>query len=193
MPKVVPEYRAQAKARIVEAAHTVFHRKGFGRTSLADIAREVGVSKGALYVYFPNKTALLQAVQTSSREEIRARLALLLDAGDVAEGLASLGDLAIDRTADPGVFHDLVIEAARNPALRRALVEDEREDSKVIQAFLRELSARGRIPKVKDVETTASILIAIFAGTIFGTIRLGHDPKDAHRFLVRAFRQVLRT
>lgn len=193
MPKVVPEYRAQAKARIIEAARAVFARKGIARTSMEDIAREVGVSKGAIYVYYPSKASLLEAIQSASREEIRVRLGALLDKGDVAEGLARLAEEAMERVVDPSLYNDLIVEATRNEELRQALIRDQREDTKVIQWFFRELKRRGRLPRVTDVETTADIVIALFIGTIFGTNQLGRNPSEARRFLVRALRQVLGT
>ena len=37
----------------------VFLRKGFHKATMDDIARETGLSKGALYLYFPSKENLL--------------------------------------------------------------------------------------------------------------------------------------
>jgi AcrR family transcriptional regulator len=44
---------------IGKVACTLFTRKGYFETSLEDIAAEARISKGALYHYFPSKTALL--------------------------------------------------------------------------------------------------------------------------------------
>jgi AcrR family transcriptional regulator len=60
MPKVVPEYKDLAKKRIIEAAYTIFYKKGFHSSTMDDIAKEVGVSKGTLYSYFNSKEELLQ-------------------------------------------------------------------------------------------------------------------------------------
>jgi AcrR family transcriptional regulator len=193
MPRVVPEYRQQAKARILEAAHAVFHRQGFSQTSMADIAKEVGVSKGALYVYFPNKTALLTEIQAAGREKIREKLRPLLERGDIAEELARMTDEAIEEIGDPGIYSELMIAASRSEEVRKALQDDQREDTKVIVGFFRELKARGRLPKVKDVDTTAEIVIALFIGTILGTMHWGRDRAESHRFLVKALRQILGT
>jgi AcrR family transcriptional regulator len=43
---------------LVHAAASVFSRQGFRRTQMADIAREVGLSAGALYGYVEGKEAL---------------------------------------------------------------------------------------------------------------------------------------
>ena len=47
---------------IIEAADRLFTRFGFRRTSMDDIAREAGVAKGTLYLYFVSKEALFRAL-----------------------------------------------------------------------------------------------------------------------------------
>jgi TetR/AcrR family transcriptional regulator len=46
---------------VLRQAATSFNAKGFHATSLADVAAALGVTKAALYHYFPNKNALLAA------------------------------------------------------------------------------------------------------------------------------------
>src|ERR1700694_5396409 len=53
-------HEAKREALLREAA-AAFNRQGFHATSLDDIARNLGVTKAALYHYFPNKNAVLQA------------------------------------------------------------------------------------------------------------------------------------
>jgi AcrR family transcriptional regulator len=47
------------RGQILDAALTVFANKGFAGASMRDIAREVGVTEGLLYHYFPSKDELL--------------------------------------------------------------------------------------------------------------------------------------
>ena len=53
-------YEAKREALLREAA-SAFNRQGFHATSLEDIAQRLGVTKAALYHYFPNKQTLLMA------------------------------------------------------------------------------------------------------------------------------------
>jgi TetR/AcrR family transcriptional regulator len=53
-------HEAKREALLREAA-AAFNRQGIHATSLDDIARNLGLTKAALYHYFPNKNALLQA------------------------------------------------------------------------------------------------------------------------------------
>ncbi|HRX34887.1 MAG TPA: TetR/AcrR family transcriptional regulator [Aestuariivirga sp.] len=51
--------REQSREEILDAARRVLLRSGVAATTLEAVAKEVGVSKTALYYYFPSKDALL--------------------------------------------------------------------------------------------------------------------------------------
>lgn len=59
------KFRRRAEARpdeVLDAALSVFVEKGFSATKVDDIARQAGVSKGTVYLYFPSKEALLEGI-----------------------------------------------------------------------------------------------------------------------------------
>ena len=62
MPKVVPEYKEEARSRILNAANKVFAEKGYHEATMEDIAKRLGVSKGAIYLYFSSKEDLFEAM-----------------------------------------------------------------------------------------------------------------------------------
>jgi AcrR family transcriptional regulator len=47
---------------VLEQAAQLFARKGFANTSLQDVAEAIGLSRPALYYYYPSKNALLAAM-----------------------------------------------------------------------------------------------------------------------------------
>ena len=51
--------RNRSREEILTAARTVLLREGIAGITLDAVAKEVGVSKTALYYYFPSKDALL--------------------------------------------------------------------------------------------------------------------------------------
>lgn len=60
-----PRWRRRKDARpqeIIAAALDVFAERGFAAARLDDVAVRAGVSKGTLYLYFPNKEELFKAV-----------------------------------------------------------------------------------------------------------------------------------
>lgn len=62
--KLAPRQRGedQTRWRILAVAAECFAGHGYAATSIRDIAREVGVTVGAIYVHFPSKERLLVAV-----------------------------------------------------------------------------------------------------------------------------------
>ena len=75
--------RADSQARtrqlVLEAAERLFLANGFGATSLEDIAREAGFSKGAVYSNFAGKTDLFFAIVEQQFVELAARSAQAVD------------------------------------------------------------------------------------------------------------------
>ena len=49
-------------SEILEAAMTIFARKGFAAARMEDIAKEAGVTKGTIYLYFENKEAVFKSL-----------------------------------------------------------------------------------------------------------------------------------
>ena len=65
-PKSTPcRWRRRKEARpeeILEAALELFTEKGYTATRMDDVARQAGISKGTLYLYFNNKEAIFHSV-----------------------------------------------------------------------------------------------------------------------------------
>lgn len=60
------ELHQSKREALLREAVAAFNQKGFHATSLDDIAQSMGVTKAALYYYFPNKHALLQEAFTEA-------------------------------------------------------------------------------------------------------------------------------
>ena len=60
-----PKFRRRAAERpdeVLDAALALFSERGFSRTRVEEIATRAGLSKAAVYLYFPSKQALLQGL-----------------------------------------------------------------------------------------------------------------------------------
>ena len=62
MVRRTKEDAQETRNRILDAAVEVFNRNGVAETSLNDIAREAGVTRGAIYWHFANKVAMFDAM-----------------------------------------------------------------------------------------------------------------------------------
>lgn len=81
MPEREPTFRQQQAAlrreQILETALRLFAEQGFAATSTRQIAREVGVTEGLIFHYFPSKEALFSAILDSGHS-FRGELGVLL-------------------------------------------------------------------------------------------------------------------
>ena len=90
--KLAPRLRVedQTRWRILTAAAERFADQGYAATSIRDIARDVGVTVGAIYVHFPSKDRLLVAVSEEGIGRIgRAVDAAVADVDGAWERLAA--------------------------------------------------------------------------------------------------------
>lgn len=110
---------------IVEAARAAFVANGFSDTRIDDIAARAGVSKGLVYVYFPSKEALFEAVVRSTVLPILDRAAVLIEADDSMAAatqlrvmLATIYREMVD-TDRRRLLHMIIAESPRFPEMAR--------------------------------------------------------------------------
>lgn len=77
------ERTAATTSSVVAAARDLFARQGWAGTSMEEVARAAGVTKGGLYHHFKDKTALLAAVYED--QERRSVQHLLERSGELAD------------------------------------------------------------------------------------------------------------
>lgn len=73
------EKQVEREARILEAAAQLFAHYGFDKTTVSEIAREAGVSKGAIYLHFDSKEMLLEALLQRELAAYTERWLALID------------------------------------------------------------------------------------------------------------------
>jgi AcrR family transcriptional regulator len=71
----VPETKEESvKARILRVARNLIAQQGIYKTSLAEISREAGISRGTLFYYFPSKQDLLYQIMEESIQELTEKV-----------------------------------------------------------------------------------------------------------------------
>lgn len=85
MPRVIkhPEIRRE---QLLDISARLFAERGYERTTVEDVIRQAGLSKGAFYYYYPSKEALLEALATRIASRALAGLQPVLE----AEGLTAV-------------------------------------------------------------------------------------------------------
>lgn len=153
--------------QILDAARPLFTRYGFDKTSVEDIAREAGISKGAIYLSFSSKQAVFDRLVTIESEQLVQDLFDRLDHDP--EGytifnvyrysLTSLMQnplLSALYTRNRAVMGTYVMRMADQtpPALTFSFGED----------FVRQFQQAGMIDPNVDATALAYILVAIRYG-----------------------------
>jgi len=158
------------RTRILEAAETRFRRLGFGKTTMAEIAGDVGMSAGNLYRYFENKEeigAVIAARCLTSVEEAGRKIVRRPD-------LAASERLALFFLTAMRVLHDYAFNQATIHELV-AFVSDKRWDiierhMQAIHALIADILAQGNASgefDIADVPATAWTVKAACKGFLY--------------------------
>jgi AcrR family transcriptional regulator len=100
-----------SRAEIRSAAERLIAERGVGGTSLAEIARQAGVSPGTLYYYYPNKTDLVLDIAERHMSELTSRFrdhARAVGAEGLAEVLAALVEGILSDETRSSLHHHLL-------------------------------------------------------------------------------------
>ena len=103
--------RAATRARLTETARRLFAEQGFDQVSQADLVREAGLTRGALYHHFDGKEGVFAAVYADLQQHITARIVEAAERESTAWDALAAGCLAflracLDTEVQRIVLHD---------------------------------------------------------------------------------------
>lgn len=79
MARKTKEEAEKTRQQILNAALDVFYEKGYSRSTLVDIAQQIGLTKGAIYWHFKSKVALFLGLGQEMEERMKLELGDLYD------------------------------------------------------------------------------------------------------------------
>ncbi len=170
---------------LLAAALALFVEKGYAATRTEQVAQRAGVSKGTLYLYYPSKEELLQAVIS---HYLSAPIAAgAAQAAEHAGGSAELlGTLLVDwwqtlyDSPAAGVFKLVITEVGNFPALGAHYA---REVVEPAHALLSQVIRRGIADgefRAVDVDSTVQSLVFPLVMVCLHRHSLGTCPIDWH-------------
>jgi AcrR family transcriptional regulator len=127
------EKKARTRAQLIDAAATVFARRGYVAASLDEVAEEAGLTKGAVYSNFASKEELFQAViDARFNEPMKHAADVIESSAGSTEELAMAGARAFVGVVEQEreVFLlalEMNIHVARHPELAPAYAAARRE------------------------------------------------------------------
>lgn len=118
------QIKAMRPGEILDSAFEEFVRNGYAGARLEDVARRLGLTKGALYLYFPSKAELFKAVVRSCVQPILADVEQLVSGftGSTSDLLRALVDSSyrqvVENRREREMVRLLMAEGAKHPELR---------------------------------------------------------------------------
>jgi AcrR family transcriptional regulator len=156
-----PDRSARTRAALVSAARPLFAERGFAGVGTEAIVRAAGVTRGALYHQFADKTELFAAVCEAIEEDLAIRLGdriAVAAATDPIE-LMRLGAYAwLDACAEPEVQQVVLLDGPAVLGWQRWREIGMRHGLGLVERLLAHAIEVGRIPP-QPVSALAHVLV----------------------------------
>ena len=187
------ERAAETREALIEAARPLFSAQGFAEVALETIVRAAGVTRGALYHHFADKTELFAAVFEKVEGEVAARMGEAIAASnqtDPVEIMRLGADFWLDVCSDPEVQRIVLVDAPAVLGWTRWTEIGDRYNTGMVRALLTNAVETGRIPPQPIEATVLTILGAMREATLYVARAEDHDQarKDAGAVMNRLIR-----
>jgi AcrR family transcriptional regulator len=188
-PGLSPSAQQRAQ-QIVDAASRVMCRKGYGGTTMKDIAAEAGITPGLIHYYFDSKEDLLLAVARSLCEHMR---------GDAEEAFAAAGEQPpiarayaaleatkahLSRPDQQRLLMETITLSLAEPRMKQQLTALYEDLIETTSAMVDELNHQVPTPLPVPVRDYASVIVATIDGLALQKLL---DPTRDEDALYRAF------
>jgi AcrR family transcriptional regulator len=176
-----PKFKRRAAARpdeVLDAALELFTKQGFATTTVDEIASKAGISKGAVYNYFPSKKAILEGLVRRAVEPVIEKASEVMGSsdGDPRPLIRQIMQMFLSVLSDPNAFSVPILvirEAVNAPDIAQIYRTQVLE--KVVPKFaaMIERGVEGGHIRAVDAELTVRsvmgpLLLHIILAKVFG-------------------------
>jgi AcrR family transcriptional regulator len=168
----------QTRQRLLDAAQTIFTKKGYVAASVEDIAAAAGYTRGAFYSNFRGKSELLIELLSRDHERMQADLEAIFEENATREQmearvLAYYRQLHRDNECFL-LWVEAKLQASRDAKFRARFNAFAHEKREQMAAYIRTFSERVGTPLPLPAETLALGLMSLCDGVQFFRVS---DPK----------------
>jgi AcrR family transcriptional regulator len=194
-----PGTAADTRQVIIDAALDCFRQHGLRKTTIVDIAHVAGLSRGTIYQYFRDKSAIVEACAESTSHRFYREMAKAMDRGSSLEEKLSLAAVFVSRARrflEPREMYfdeeEVSLLLTKNSAVLL------RECVDFVAPYINAAKLTGEVRKDLDMQAAgewyARILFSLFS-TPASTLDM-EDPEVVRKFVsdhvVRGFAQATR-
>jgi AcrR family transcriptional regulator len=161
---VTPE---ETRRRLIQAAGRVFAERGYEGARIADIAREAGLSSGAIYAHYGSKAELLlEATRSHGADELNQ----LLDGNElmsIPDVLLALGETIERRSrTDGSLLAEAIVAARRDPEVAAVLADHVGQSEGFFASLIRHAQRRGDMDPEVAPDAVARLCFMIALGSL---------------------------
>ena len=185
-----PRADQETRERILDAAHTVFLRKGTASSRTQEIAAEAGVNKALVHYYFGTKAALADAIFERALGTLIPRIfGILADPSrSIEEKVPAIVREQIDFHSTRPYFAGYLLSElhAQPQRISRLMVRNGRVPLDVIRRQLREAAKAGTIRRISAEQFVVNLMgLLIFPFAIRPALgeMLSLDASRWHAFI----------
>ena len=170
--KRTKEEAALTRKVLIDAALNVFSHKGYAQTTLEEVAKAAGVTRGAIYWHFGNKFEMFHAVLQELYKKAGARVKKIIDSDQ--RPLSKLHHLMreffliVSNEEEFGIIEEVQLFKTRKGEEFSRLYKDHVVNVKAMRGLLtgliREGIAAGEFDSRLDPEVTIVALLSYIAG-----------------------------
>lgn len=157
------EKALETKTRIYNAAVELMERKGFEKSTIADISKKAGVSVGAFYHYFISKNDILAEIFRKIDEYFSTQVIPGLKNESSLEQIVEYFDHYAKFNVASGVE---MTRELFNPKIK-LFIKKGRPMQTLLQALIRKGQEKGEIRADEDPEELARFLLIMARGVVF--------------------------
>jgi AcrR family transcriptional regulator len=172
------ERAAETREALIAAARPLFAAQGFVEVALETIVRAAGVTRGALYHHFADKTELFAAVFEQVEGEVATRMGEAIAASNQTDPIEVMrlgADFWLDACSDPEVQRIVLVDAPAVLGWTRWTEIGDRYNTGMVRALLTNAVETGRIPPQPIEATVLTILGAMREATLYVARAEDHD------------------
>jgi AcrR family transcriptional regulator len=172
MPRVPEAYIESRRRDIILAARRAFLEQGMHEATMAEIAREAGITPGAIYRYFPSKEELAHACCSENADAVHHIWEGYRPGDDPMDGMAAASIRTFALLDEPDACDDTVIHLEfllsslrAGESVPLAHIRDERE--KIVERMaetFRLAQEKGQLAPNLNPRPLAEALFAFYWG-----------------------------
>jgi AcrR family transcriptional regulator len=187
-PKVTESHKEQRRSEILQAAESVFIRKGYESATMQDIIEESGMSRGGVYLYFSSKEEIFRAlIERIHESHLEGFQQLVMQTKSSWEAIETFLQIQEKETLDVGnslapAIYEFFLTTRDDIAMKEYNAQRYHGALEQITNFLEAGVERGEFKPVISLESIGRLIVPYLDGLLLEAffVDLGEDNIKAH-------------